>query len=272
MQKSAFPRPAPQTGTAAGPLDDAGIAALADRLAGATPALFLDFDGTLTAIVQRPDLAELGEEMRERLRRLARLVPVAIVSGRDLDDVRTKVGLEELIYAGSHGFDIAAPSGRHRMGEDYRPALERVGMALEQALAGIAGALVERKRYAVAVHTRQVPEDRKAEVADAVRSVAATEPQLRRTGGKELFELRPDLPWDKGRAVLHLIGTEGLERAFPVYVGDDLTDEDAFAALRDRGMGLLVGDHGHPTAATAVLPDIPAVGRLLDALADRLQG
>ncbi|ACI98816.1 trehalose-phosphatase [Rhodospirillum centenum] len=272
MQQSTFPRSAPQTAVSAGPLDDAGIAALADRLAGSDPALFLDFDGTLTEIVQRPDLAELGEAMRGRLRRLARLVPVAIVSGRDLDDVRTRVGVEGLIYAGSHGFDIDAPSGRHRRGEDYRPALERAGSALEQALAGIPGALVERKRYAVAVHTRLVEEARKPEVADAVRSVAATEPQLRRTGGKELVELRPDLPWDKGRAVLHLIGTEGLGASFPVYVGDDLTDEDAFAALRDRGMGILVGDHGHPTAAAAMLPDIPAVGHLLDALSARLGG
>lgn len=252
------------------PLDEAGLAELADKIAQSRPALFLDYDGTLSAIAPRPDLAVLDDAMRSRIRRVAKGCPLGIISGRDLEDVRSLVGVDGLIYAGSHGFDIDAPSGRHRMGEEYVAALSRAGEAVGRALAGVPGALVEQKRYAVAIHTRQVPPDRKGEVADAVAAVAAAEPELRRTGGKELFELRPDLPWDKGRALLHVVEAEGLGDRTPVYIGDDLTDEDAFAVLAGKGIGVRVDDAGEPTKAAFVVSDVAAVGRLLDLLADRL--
>jgi len=244
---------------------------LADRLAALRPALFLDYDGTLVPIAPRPDLAVLSDIHRDKLRHVAKFCPVAVVSGRDLDDVRRLVGVDGIVYAGSHGFDILAPSGRHRMGEEFRPSLERAGAALDRALSGIPGALVEHKRYALAIHYRQVPVERRQEIEEVVRAVAAGEPELRRTGGKELFELRPKLPWDKGSAVTHLIETEKLGGCMPVYLGDDLTDEDAFHALRGQGIGILVGHHGHATAAVALLPDVPAVWRFLDGLATRLE-
>ncbi len=252
-------------------LDEVGLQSLAERIAASRPAIFLDYDGTLSEIAPRPDLATLDEGMRDRLRRLARGCPLGIISGRDLDDVRRLVGVEGLIYAGSHGFDIDAPSGRHRMGEEYVAALSRAGEAVERALTAVPGALVEKKRYAVAIHTRQVPPERKPEVGEAVAAVAAGEPELRRTGGKELFELRPNLPWDKGRALLHVLEAEGLGDCTPVYVGDDLTDEDAFAVLTERGIGVRVAEAGEPTKAAFVVSDVATVGRLLDLVADRLQ-
>ena len=79
------------------------------RLAGRTMAVFLDYDGTLTPIVRRPEDAELSQSMRQIIGRLAEHCPVAIVSGRDLQDVRSVVGVDRLYYAGSHGFDIDGP-------------------------------------------------------------------------------------------------------------------------------------------------------------------
>lgn len=263
-----------ETGKAApdGPegLGGSEIDALAVRLAASRPALFLDYDGTLTGMAPRPELAVLSDAMRGRVGRVAALCPTAIVTGRDVEDVKALVGLPGLIYAGSHGLDIEAPSGIHRFGDEFRPALERATAALERALAHIEGALVQPKRYAITVHTRLVDPSMKPEVAAITTAVLSGEPTLRGMPGKEMLELRPDLDWNKGTAVLHLIDVEGLGDRHPVYIGDDITDEDAFLALKGRGFGIMVGDHGAPTAADARLPDIESVGRLLDRIADHL--
>ncbi len=241
-------------------------------LGGRNPALFLDYDGTLTPIVDRPERAVLDDATRDAVARLAALCPVAVVSGRDLDDVARMVGLEELVYAGSHGFDIRGPHLRTQIGLEYIPALEQAGSVLRDRLADVPGVLVERKRFAIAVHTRLVEPDRKPGVAEAVRAVAEGESNLRVTGGKEILELRPNLPWDKGRAVLALLDTLGLAGAMPVYIGDDETDEDAFRALDGRGMGIRVMGSPAETAAGWSLSDPEEVRRFLKRLAAELTG
>lgn len=240
---------------------------------GRGPAVFLDYDGTLTPIRPRPDLAVLSAAMRAAVDRLAALCPVAVVSGRDLDDVRAMTGLPGLVYAGSHGFDIAGPGLCHRVGEEWRPALAAAAAALEPALAGVAGVLVERKGFAVAVHTRHVDPAAKPAVAAAVRRAAGmSEPALRVTGGKEIFEIRPPVPWDKGRAVRHLLDVWGLDGVAPLFLGDDETDEDGFrAAAALGGVGIRVGDAGAATAAGWTLPDSDGVGVFLARLAAWLE-
>ncbi len=243
----------------------ASAQAILERAAGRGLALFLDYDGTLTPIVPRPEDAVLAPEMREVLRRLADRHPVAIVSGRDLADVRARVGLEALTYAGSHGFDIAGPAGEH-VYEAARAAAPRLAAAageLERETAALPGVQVERKRFALAVHFRRGrPADVPA-VEAAVDRAVARHAGLRKTGGKMIFELRPDVDWDKGRAVLWLIETLKLGARLPVYLGDDVTDEDAFRALAGRGLGIAVQDSPAPTAATLTLRDPGEVRALL---------
>ncbi|MFM2044385.1 MAG: trehalose-phosphatase [Pseudomonadota bacterium] len=254
-------------------LDTGGVLALADRLAARKPALFLDFDGTLCDIALRPDHARMDPAMRDLVRSLARLCPVGILSGRDLEDVKEKVGVPGLIYGGSHGLDLEAPGGRHQLGDDHVPALRRIDHALTTRLAVVHGALIERKRYAIAVHIREVAPPFRDDVAAVVAEVVGAEPGLRQAAGKELFEIRPDIEWDKGRALLHLLRAEGLERYHAVYIGDDVTDEDAFAVLRGpgrHGTGIRVAGQGGGTLATEVIPDIAAVGALLSRLHSRL--
>lgn len=248
----------------------ADIEALAVRMAGALPFLFIDYDGTLSEIAPRPELAVLAPSMKSRLAAVAAKCPVAVVSGRDLEDVRSLVGLPGLIYAGSHGLEIALPSGRLRLGEAHGAAIARAGAALRRALSPIDGALVQPKRYAVTVHTRLVDPAAKADVAASVRAVLSAEPTLRWMGGKEMHELRPAMPWDKGAAILRILDAEGAGGRYPVYIGDDITDEDAFTALEGCGTGILVGDHGAPTAADVRLPDVAAVEALLARLAELL--
>jgi len=250
--------------------------ALAATLGGRRPALFLDYDGTLAPIAARPELAVLDESVRAAVRRLATLCTVAFVSGRDLDDLAAMVGLDGLIYAGSHGFDMRGPGLRTQIGLEYLADLEMADGDLRAQIADLGepgqGVLVERKRFAIAIHTRQASPAIKPVVADTVRALAAGQPRLRVTGGKELLELRPNLPWDKGRAVLALLDALGLDETgtLPFYLGDDETDEDAFRALAGRGVGIRVMERPEPTAATWSLRDPAEAGAFLDRLADWL--
>jgi trehalose 6-phosphate phosphatase len=236
-------------------------------------AVFIDYDGTLTAIVGRPEHAWLSESMRETLRSLAARVPVAILSGRDLDDVRGRVHVDGIVYAGSHGFDIAGAGGlRRELGAAYLPVLDTAETELREALDEIPGAQLERKHFSVAAHYRNVNESEAVKVALAVDAVAARHRELRRMDGKKVYELLPDIDWDKGKAVLWLLKTLGLEsrNVLPIYIGDDRTDEDAFRALEKRGVAILVSEHPQVTAASYWLNNPEEVERFLHALIARL--
>lgn len=242
------------------------------RARGKRLAVFLDYDGTLTPIVARPEAARLAGPMRRTLRELAAHCPVAVISGRDLKDVQNLVGLDSLYYAGSHGFEIAGPAGRRleaRWGTEFLPALDRAEKSLRRALEGkIPGVQVERKRLAVAVHYRRVAAARAPEVERAVDRVRQEAAGLRRGRGKKVWELLPDLDWDKGQAVLWLLRQMNLEgpEALPVYLGDDGSDEAAFRVLRERGFGIVVQEEERPSAARYRLRDPAEVQKFLQGL------
>lgn len=233
------------------------------------PALFLDYDGTLTPIVDDPADARLPTATREVIERLAARTVVAIISGRDLEDVRALVAIDGIWYAGSHGLDLLDPDGkRTEQAREFLPALASAEADLRDLIGDVEGARLERKRFAIAVHERQVPARLRGEVKEAVDSVAAEHPQLRVTGGKHIHELRPDIDWDKGAALRWLIDELELsdEAYLPVYIGDDETDEDAFRALGQRGLGLVVRgeDDARSTLADYVLADPREVSELLE--------
>ena len=240
------------------------IAGHAGRLA-----VFLDYDGTLTPIVSHPQDAWLADSMRETLRELAGCVSVAILSGRDLDDVRGRVHVDGIVYAGSHGFDIAGAGGlRRQLGAAYLSVLDTAETELREALDEILGAQLERKHFSVAAHYRNVNENDASRVALAVDAVAARHRELRRIDGKKVYELVPRIEWDKGKAVIWLLEALGLERenVRPIYIGDDNTDEDAFRALKERGVGILVNEESQPTSAIYSLENPSEVERFLRAL------
>ena len=250
---------------------------LARRLVGRQPVVFLDYDGTLTPIVEQPELAVLTDVMRTVVRALARRCPVAIVSGRDRADVERLVGIDELIFAGSHGFDIRGPGGQRiqrEEGAEFTPLLDDIKTRLHREAGAIAGSLIESKKSSVAVHYRQVAEVDRPRIKAIVGAILADHDTLRMTPGKMVYEIQPKLDWNKGKAVLWLLDVLGLTapEVLPLYFGDDITDEDAFAALAGRGIGIYVGNgddppEDRPTAADYRLDHPDDVGRLLDTLA-----
>ncbi len=246
------------------------------RLTGKRLAVFLDYDGTLTPIVDNPDQAVLSGETRHIVDALARRCTVAIISGRDLADVRRHVGNESIYYAGSHGFDIAGPGGWHTEYEraaEFLPALDEAEEALEAQLGSVPGAWVERKKFAIAVHYRQAREEDVPAIEQAVDRVAAAHRNLRKAGGKKVFELRPRIDWHKGKVVLWLLERLGLsgDDVLPFYIGDDVTDEDAFKALREKGIGIVVRARSGPTAARYALKSPGEVRGFLAVLVEELE-
>jgi trehalose 6-phosphate phosphatase len=252
---------------------------LASRLSGKRPAVFLDYDGTLTPIVDRPEDAIISESMREAVRGLAERCSVCVVSGRDRQVVQELMGLNNLIVAGSHGFDIWSPGGgtiQREEGGDFKELLDTVKAQLSEALNAIEGALVEPKKASVAAHYRLVAEEERAKVKAVVDSILAAHPdKLKVTSGKMVYEIQPKIDWDKGKAVLYLLTALDLDRddVMPLYMGDDITDEHAFAALAGRGIGIFVGRSDDPevggrtTAADYILHTVEEVEQFLDSLA-----
>ncbi len=231
---------------------------LADGLTARQPAMFFDFDGTLSDIVDDPDAARPAAGATEALQKLAALCPVAILSGRDLADVTARVGLPGIWYAGSHGFELTAPDGTHHQNDAATaaiPVLEKAAARLRDQLASIPGVVVEHKRFGVAVHYRNAARDRVGEVAAAVRA-AGQRDALRVTTGREVIELRPDIDWDKGKTLRwvmdHLQQTRSAPLV-PIYLGDDITDEDAFDMVRHDGIPILVRHNDDGDRATAAL-------------------
>jgi alpha,alpha-trehalase len=185
--------------------------------------------------------------------------------------------LSDLAYAGSHGCDIAGPPAadgaaplRLEVGEGIPEKIEQAAERLRRDLAEIEGVVIEPKRFAISIHFRLADERDLPRIERAVDGALAAVPGLRKGHGKKLFELRPDLDWDKGRALLWLLDALGLDRpdVLPFYIGDDLTDEDAFRAVAGRGIGILVAAESRETAAEYQLRDTEEVVELLERVAE----
>ncbi len=251
----------------------------AAKLAGRRSAVFLDYDGVLTPIVDRPEDAVMSGGMREAVQALAQRCSVCVVSGRDRPVVQQMMGVDNLVVAGSHGFDIWSPQHgaiAHDAAIGFEDLISEVTDRLRAEVESIPGAVAEPTRASVAVHYRLVDPEHHAQVAAVVDELLDEYPErLKITPGKMVYELQPKIDWHKGKAVLHLLQTLDLDAddVVPLYLGDDITDEDAFRALAGRGVGIIVGHPddpevaNRPTAADFVLESTIEVEQFLDTLA-----
>uniref|UniRef100_A0ACD5ZJV8 Uncharacterized protein n=1 Tax=Avena sativa TaxID=4498 RepID=A0ACD5ZJV8_AVESA len=240
--------------------------------------MFLDYDGTLSPIVADPDAAYMSDAMRAAVRDVAKHFPTAIVSGRCRDKVYKFVGLSELYYAGSHGMDIKGPSSNPESvlcqpAREFLPVIDEVYKVLVEKTKSTPGANVENNKFCLSVHFRCVDEKRWNFLAEQVKTVIKDYPMLKLTQGRKVFELRPSIMWDKGKALEFLLESLGFADSsdvLPVYIGDDRTDEDAFKVLRQRGqgVGILVTKCPKETSASYSLQDPGEVMEFLLRLVD----
>jgi len=225
--------------------------------------LLLDYDGTLTPIVGTPDKAILHDDMRTVLEEIKEdpNIILAIISGRSLEDVKSKVRINGICYAGNHGMEIeykdklfVFPDAKTKM-----DVIKKICAELNPLLKGIEGVIIENKGLTASVHYRMAPPTRIHEVKSIART--AFRPyiesgDIRITHGKMVLEIRPNIPWDKGKAVLWVLSAiekEAPQKHATIYIGDDRTDEDAFKALKGTGITVLVSSKTKNTDAEFVL-------------------
>ncbi len=251
---------------------------LFQRLDGKEPAFFLDYDGTLTPIVKRPEDARLSDGMRQSLAELASRYTVAVVTGRDKEEVQRFIGLDQLIYSGSHGYITSGPDGLHMEHEDAERIIEQLDQVekdLHELLEGhTEGVQIDRKRFAIALHYRNARKEDVPRVYDAVEKMLERHDGLKSGEGKKVVEIKPGNDWHKGKAVLWIMEALGLDKradVIPLFIGDDVTDEDAFEILKGRGIGILVENRGQDTAAEYSLKNVFQVRAFFQRMVRRSQ-
>ncbi|CAN4077922.1 unnamed protein product [Withania somnifera] len=260
--------------------------------------IFLDYDGTLSPIVDDPDRAFMSSEMRSAVSNVAKYFQTAIISGRSRDKVYELVGLTELYYAGSHGMDIMLPvenmlsnndsnciKATDQQGKEvnlfqparkFLPMIDEVFRTLVEKTKDIRGAKVENHKFCASVHYRNVDENNWPVIAQYVHDVLKDYPQLRLTHGRKVLEVRPEIDWDKGKAVeflLESLGFSNHKNVLPIYIGDDRTDEDAFKVLRGKykGLGILVSTIPKESNAFFSLRDTSQVKNFLESLVKTME-
>lgn len=205
--------------------------------------LFLDYDGTLTPIVDSPEKAVMSEDMRSLIIRLKEIISVAIVSGRSLDDLLNLVKIEKMIYAGNHGAEIW-DGNKLVIGQQLtnsKQVLKKIINELKESLSSVQGAIVEDKGITASIHFRMVDDRDLCKLFDIFWSTADSYKGLFRiTSGKKVLEIRPYGIWNKGDAVKWIWENFGKKRV-PIYIGDDTTDEDAFKVIKGKGIGICIG-------------------------------
>jgi trehalose 6-phosphate phosphatase len=230
--------------------------------------LFFDYDGTLVPICRTPQAAVPADSLRELLKRAAALprTEVSLVTGRALRDIRAMLGIRGITYIANHGFQVSAPGSRWEHPEAIKllPVLRKIRLRLDSLLGDWQGVIVEDKRFTLSVHYRLIEAGSVSSLTRMISGIVSEDNgQLRITKGKKVLEIRPNVLWDKGRAVLMALESAGLPDApLAVYFGDDRTDEDAFKALRRSGITVRVG-RGAASAAQYFVKDTREVHRFL---------
>ncbi|KAL4604552.1 hypothetical protein ACB092_10G201000 [Castanea dentata] len=232
--------------------------------------VLLDYDGTLSPIVNNPNQAFMSTEMHSAVREIGEHFPTAIISGRSRNKVFQFVRLNNIYYARSHGMVISNPSlslnyGNHEHQtrtidekgndmvnfcpvRDFLPIIQTIKDKLEKIAKDITGASVEDNKFCLSVHFRCVNEEKVGKLKEMVESTMEFYNDF-------VMEICPIINWDKGRALQYLLDTLGFEdssNVLPIYIGDDKTDEDAFKMIKSIGRGFPVAVSTSPKGTEAL--------------------
>ena len=214
--------------------------------------LFLDYDGTLTPIVESPAKALISKQTKHLLKRLSAnyRCKLAIISGRALQDIKKKIGVRNIIYSGNHGLEIEGPSIRFEVpvSFNYKTIIKQIKKELNKRLSPINGVLLEDKGFSLSLHYRLVDKERIPFVKTTFNEVVSPylNNKIKTKTGKKVLEVRPPVEWDKGKVALWLLDKQRYilcgKSVMPIYIGDDVTDEDAFRALKNKSLTVFVGN------------------------------
>jgi len=252
-----------------------------NKLRGRDLLLFLDYDGTISPIAATPDKAVLPGAMKASLKRLAgqSRCEVAVISGRGLDNIKKKVGLKDIIYSGNHGLEIEGLQLKYKAAVSplYKKAIGEIKDSLTAKLSKIKGVIIEDKGLSLSLHYRLVRKNEVPLLKTILRRTVSdylTKERIMIRPGKMVFDIRPVSGLDKGKVALWLLAREAFrrqgERVIPIYIGDDLTDEDAFNALKNIGITVCVC-RGRKSSAQYYLKDTGQVRFFLEELSGMLR-
>ena len=216
--------------------------------------LFLDFDGTLAPIARDPESVRLDFETKKILSKLSASdrIRLCVISGRRIRALRSILGLKNVCYVGNHGFEIQAsgvapPTAAIAPGK-IRKILRPVAQRLKAAFKSFSGVLFEDKRHTLSLHFRNVAEKDLKNFRKRFEDIKSgfLGLSLIWREGKRVFEVLPNIHWNKGSAALVIC--DRFPDRLPVILGDDRTDEDMFRALKKRGITVRVGRSQHSEA------------------------
>ncbi len=205
--------------------------------------LFLDYDGTLTPIVKKPELAKLDSQLKKLLRKISVKYPTAIISGRPLKEIKKLVGIKNIIYSGNHGLEIEINGKKiiQNASRESKKEICRIKDKLAKEIKKIDGAFLEDKGLTLSIHWRLVNKKNLLKLFATIRAVIRNNSCVVLTKGKKVWEIRPNINWNKGNAVRFILSL--LPTAYcplPIFIGDDTTDEDAFRTLKN-GITVRIG-------------------------------
>jgi len=205
--------------------------------------LFLDYDGTLTPIAESPDNAIVTEDIHSLITQIRAFLPVAIITGRSLENIMDIIGIRQMLFAGNHGAEIWDGNSQviNQDIDESKQTMEHLLEQLRDSLSSIQGVIIEDKGITASIHFRMVNTQDICKMHNIFWSITDNFKDLFKiTSGKKVFEIRPYGIWNKGNAVSWIWKNYGKNRT-PIYIGDDTTDEDAFRAIRGEGIGISVG-------------------------------
>jgi len=242
--------------------------------------LLIDYDGTLTPIVERPELANLPPQAKECLQELAESprLTLGIISGRSVENLRGKVGIKGIIYVGNHGLEIEGPGITYvnPVARKTKPFLHSLCRDIGKELTGIKGAIIEDKGLTLSLHYRLVDESRVEElnrIFFEITKPLTASGRIKVSKGKKVYEVRPAVDWNKGKAIAFIAQNFNWEgETLMIFLGDDITDYDGFRMVDDSGgISIYVGEGDTETVAQYLLHSTKETYQFLNMLRKALK-
>lgn len=239
------------------------------RIDGKVLFLVLDYDGTLAPMAGGPQEAGISESMRQTVRRVAEKMTAVVISSHAVEDVRKRMRLPGIFYAGSHGFEIVDPLEQatvHEKAKKSRKPIDQAHEKISQRLKDVKGVFVEHAKYTLSVHYRLAADQWTPEIKAAAEEVLKEYPQLEMLDGNKVLEIRPKVEWGKGWAVSWILDYLDFDPStnFLVTIGHDTTDEDMLGIPEAAGFGVLVCDPPRSSQAAYVLRNTEDVQKALE--------